>query len=479
MNVPMLVALGGAGVAVVVAILLGLKLRERSAQLTTAKADLQRFAPITDVEAQAAALKTELARATAERDAFVAADQKRRGELNSQYQEAHGVYDRLRAEVSSLEENIEDMSFGLYKPHYNFDASEKYKTELALIYDKKKVMIREGRAASCATEWTVGGSKAEGTRMTKKNIKVMLRAFNGEVDAAAAKVAWNNVTRMEERIRKAFDAINETGTSNMIAISNKYLDLCLEELRLSYEYERKKYEEKEEQRRLREEMREEEKALREAERAEQQAAAEEKQFEKALAKARAEVEKARGEEMEAANAKVAELEKKLAEAHEMMERAKSMAQLTRRGHVYIISNIGSFGDHTYKIGMTRRLKPEDRVDELSDASVPFDFDIHAMIQSDDAPTLEAAFHRHFEDRRLNLINSRREFFSVTLDEIEAFARSMNLNVELTKVAEAREYRESLAMREQQRIEAERAAGKVAAPPENVVEMFPKDLLASA
>jgi len=114
--------------------------------------------------------------------------------------------------------------------------------------------------------------------------------------------------------------------------------------------------------------------------------------------------------------------------------------------VYIISNIGSFGETVYKIGMTRREDPMERVHELGDASVPFNFDVHAMIPSEDAPTLEAKLHRQFHHRRVNMVNLRREFFHVTLDEIEAFARSQGIGVQLTKAAEAQQYRETVEMR---------------------------------
>ena len=119
----------------------------------------------------------------------------------------------------------------------------------------------------------------------------------------------------------------------------------------------------------------------------------------------------------------------------------------RAGYVYIISNIGAFGKDIYKIGMTRRLDPQDRVDELGDASVPFNFDVHAMIFSDDAPALEAALHRAFEDRKLNMVNQRREFFNVTLDEIkEVIKKNFDKTVEFVDVPDAEQYRISQKMR---------------------------------
>ncbi len=119
----------------------------------------------------------------------------------------------------------------------------------------------------------------------------------------------------------------------------------------------------------------------------------------------------------------------------------------KAGYVYIISNVGSFGENVYKIGMTRRLDPQDRVGELGDASVPFNFDVHAMIFSDNAPALEAALHRAFEDRKVNMINTRREFFYATLDEIkEVIRQNFDKTVEFIDFPEAQQYRESVAMR---------------------------------
>lgn len=472
---PVEIAVAVGVVALVLVIVLAVKLRSRSAQFSSARSDLQRYAPITNIEVAVAALQGQQAKAVAERDAFLAEDQKLRAELNAKYQDARATYERLRAEVSALEENVEDMSYGLYRPHFSFDTSDEFKRAIEHdVYARKKAMIRNGTAAVCGVPWKVGESEREGQRMVKQQLKLMLRAFNGEVDAATARVSWNNVAKMEERIRKSAAAINASGTVLKASISPGYLQLALDELRLTYECERKKQEEREEQRRIREQMREEERALREAERAQQEAATEEARFEKALEKARAEVEKATGEKLARVNEKMAELEQKLAEAHEKMQRAKSLAEMTRSGHVYVISNIGSFGERTYKIGMTRRLDPEERVQELGDASVPFPFDVHAMIYSDDAPTLENAFHREFADRRVNLVNLRKEYFEVTLEEIEVVARKQNVTVQFTKMAEAREYRETKAIRDQRSNGATR--NEASAPEQKAVELFPTQLV---
>ena len=131
------------------------------------------------------------------------------------------------------------------------------------------------------------------------------------------------------------------------------------------------------------------------------------------------------------------------EAQQRHERALSMAQQTRAGYVYVISNIGSFGEGVYKIGMTRRIEPMERVVELGDASVPFPFDVHAMIWSEDAPTLEAELHRTFDDRKVNAINGRKEFFRVTLDEVRTVLSRMGVDAVIVDYPAAVQYRDSL------------------------------------
>jgi multidrug efflux pump subunit AcrA (membrane-fusion protein) len=449
-----------------------------------------RYEPLIDVEAEVKKARSALEKLVSERDRIAAEDAARREKLDAEaaalreklnaedtarreklageYASAKALYDRLRQELSLVEENVEDVSVGLYKPHFHFDTSEEYKQKLNEVCEAKKAMVRAGKAAVCPVSWQVGGSTREGQRMSKQLTKVMLRAFNGECDAAVAKVSWNNVTRMEERLGKSFEAINSLGTVVQVSITPEYLELALAELRLTHEHEAKKQEEKEEQRQIREQMREEERAQKEIERAQQEAAAEQARYEKALEKARSEMEKAKGEQVKKMDAKIADLEQKLTEAQQKAQRATSMAELTKSGHVYVISNIGSFGEDVFKIGMTRRLEPTDRVRELGDASVPFEFDIHAMIYSEDAPSLENAFHKQFAERRLNLVNMRKEFFNVTLDEVAQFAASQGLGVKLTKLAEAREYRETLAIREKR---------SVATPPQpQEAEAFPDRLL---
>lgn len=372
---------------------------------------------------------------------------KRMEQLNSEFMTKKKIYEELTKEVSTLEENLENISYGLYKPHYNYQTSEEYKNQLDEIRNKQKEMIKSEKAILGGIGWTVNGSAVEGKKMVKLQSKLMLRAFNGESEGIISRVSWNNVGTMEARLEKSFEAINKTGSSHNISVTKNYFDLKIAELQLEFELQEKFNQEKEEQRKIKDQIREEEKALREIEKAQKDAEKEEERYQNALQKARSEIEHATGKELEKLQQKVQEMERQLKAAHEMKERAASMAQLTKSGHVYIISNIGSFGDGVLKIGMTRRLEPMDRINELGDASVPFDFDVHAMIFSENAPELESKLHRKFEDRRMNLVNLRSEFFQTNLSEIESVANELGLNIKITKLAEAKEYRESLSIRE--------------------------------
>jgi len=364
----------------------------------------------------------------------------------------------IRTNLQELEEQDFVEAFGFYDSKYDFQEAEEYKQRLDVIRTQQKQLIKDKIAAVCNTEWSVGGSIKEGRKMTNNFLKLVLRAFNGECDAAVMKVKYNNVQIMEKRVRKASDELNKLSQTTHCEITPQYLELKLQELWLTHEYQEKKQQEQEEQRAIREQMREEERALRELEKAKQEAEREERQYQEALEKARRDLENATGKAQEKLFAQIEELQQRLTEAEASKQRAVSQAQMTKFGHVYIISNIGSFGDDVYKIGMTRRLEPMDRVRELGDASVPFPFDVHAMIYCENAPDLESRLHRRFDARRMNKANGRKEFFRASLEEIvdavqeiDKELRTCKSEIKFTKVAEAADYRKTLAEeREQQK-----------------------------
>ncbi|QDE71063.1 MULTISPECIES: DUF4041 domain-containing protein [Myxococcus] len=422
----------------------------QSARLNLVHAKEENERAISQAQTQAQAEATRI-REQAEKDAREAEVQRQQAQVERTQLE--NTISRLAAELRPLEEESVLRSYGLYKPVYNFSTSEKYEERLEDIRERQKEMLKEKKAAFCKIEWEVNGSKAEGRKQTERTLKLMLRAFNGEADACVAKVSYKNVKAMEARIQKAADAISALTEIQQCFIATKYVDLKLDELRLAHEYQEKLQQEKDEQRRIREQMREEEAAQRELERARLEAEREARRDEEALRKARTEFEQSTGAQQQRLQERIAELERRLAEDLER-QRAISQAQLTRTGHVYVISNIGSFGEDVYKVGMTRRLVPMDRIDELGDASVPFEFDVHAIIRTHDAPKLESELHRTFANRRVNRINERKEFFRVSLDEIAEAVREHHGDFELTRVAEAAEYRKSLALIDEERNGAE-------------------------
>lgn len=379
--------------------------------------------------------------------------------LEKGYREGRTVYERLRSEIALLEENLENISFGVYRPHFTFQTSDEYKAALEELWEAEKSMIRDGKAAVSRGNWEVGGSKKDGERMTKQYTKLLVRSFNAECDAAIAKVSWSNLATMSERIRKSFDALNKLGTVMQMEILEPFRDLKLRELLLTHEQEEKKQQEKEEARRVREQMREEEKVQRELAAAEAEADKEERATEKELEKAKREAAKL-DEEGQALMAKrIQELELQLAAAHAQKERVKAQAELTKCGHVYILSNTGSFGEEIVKIGMTRRLEPRERVAELGDASVPFPFDLHTLIYTENAPALEAELHNHFWEHRINLANDRKEFFRVPIAEVESYLCTRGLKCTFNRMAEAKEYRQTCSDRER----AKAALNKVSNP----------------
>lgn len=409
------------------------------------KSQLERYKPISDIESERQ--KKILEQIISTKNDDIKNVETEFNSLNSNYQAALETYKNLRKEVSVFESKLDLIEFGIYEPVYDFEKSDDYREEQNKIIQIQKEMISADTAAICNANWTVEGSEAKGRAVVKVYKKLMLRAFNGECDVLISKVKWNNVNQMKERMQKLFDAINKLGQGFQVYLNSQYLDLKRKELILEYEYQSKRQQEKEEMRAIQEELREEEKAKGEFEQAQREAEKEEAAYQKALDKARKEYETSTGEKHDKLQAQIEKLEQELKVAQEKKERALSMAQQTKRGHVYIISNIGSFGQNVYKIGMTRRLEPVDRVKELGDASVPFQFDIHAMIYSDEARTLENELHKAFTNKKVNMLNYRKEFFNVTLDEIENMVKEIGMDAEFSRLPEAMEYRETLAILE--------------------------------
>lgn len=361
----------------------------------------------------------------------------------------HGLQSNIgkkKKQIVELDDTILLQEFGIYSPIYDFASSEQYRDRLDVTRAEQKRMILEKTAATCPTNWTVNGSEAQGRAMTNDNIKQILRCFNNECDVLISKVKFNNIESYKDKIWKCYEQLNRMNKRNGVSISIEYVQLKIDEINLAYEYAVKKQEEKEEQKRIREQLREEAKLQKEIEEARKDIEKELKHYSNALSKLDKQLESCSEVEREIILEKRKDIESHLGDLEVAIKDIDYREANKKAGYVYVISNIGSFGEHVYKIGMTRRLDPMERVDELGDASVPFKFDVHALIFSDDAPSLESALHRAFENNKVNMINGRREFFKVTLDEIEQVVKdNYDKTVDFNKIPEAEQFRESLKM----------------------------------
>lgn len=318
---------------------------------------------------------------------------------------------------------------------------------LKMARDTSRAMVRNGSAGT-----------SEYVEVNKRDtaVKFVVDAFTGRVDSILSRAKDDNVGKLEQEIRDAFATVNYTGKAFRDAkVTDGYLAARLEELKWAAITHQLRLEEREEQRVIKERMRDEERARKEIEKAMKEAARDEDLIRKATEKAQAQLESASAEQKQKYETQLAELSRKLAEVEAKGQRALSMAQQTKRGYVYVISNVGSFGDNVFKIGLTRRLEPLDRVRELGDSSVPFEFDVHAMLFSEDAPALEYQLHKHFVLGQVNKVNRRKEFFRAEVGQIRKEIEYLGLIGHWTMKAAAQEYRESLAI--ERKINADPAA----------------------
>lgn len=347
-----------------------------------------------------------------------------------------------------LDDELLVEEFGLYRPRFDFADSTHYKDALDRCRRKQKEAVKSFGKAADKTSWTVNGSASKGKAMVREISKLLMMAYNGECDEIVRKVKATNVERSLERIEKSAAAINRNGKTLGISIPAAYVLLKQEEVQLAFEFAQEKEEEKEALREAREQEREARKLEREIAAERKKLEKERSQYLKAYKDVSARLKDAGDDERADLEEKAAELKAKLDDVDRAVSDVDYREANQKAGFVYVISNIGSFGEGVYKIGMTRRLEPMDRIRELGDASVPFNFDVHALIFCDDAPKLEAALHRAFEDRKVNIVNQRREFFRVSLDEIEEVVKAnYDKTVEFHSVPDAEQYRTSEKLRE--------------------------------
>jgi len=348
----------------------------------------------------------------------------------------------IKLDISKLSDAHELNLDGYNQPVFELDDHPAYVVAIKILKEKQKSLIRKQEAVICPIDWTVGDSRREGKKAVGRLIRLTLRAFNNECDLMIKNLTWKNAERTKEKIFRLVEILNGLNESMQLTITRQYLDLKIEEVDLSNAEKLKKEEEKERLRSQREAEREEAKAQREyiSEIKRQEKLERDKQT--ALQAARERLSIASDEHREAIESEILLIEKELSETMLQKGRLLSMAEQTRIGHVYIISNHGSFGEQVVKIGMTRRLEPMDRVKELGDASVPFPFDVHAIIFSEDAPKLERELHEKFANRRVNKVNTRKEFFNIDIRELETELHQILPNVPFESKAPSIEYTQS-------------------------------------
>jgi hypothetical protein len=403
---------------------------QQAAKARAAKLSVDAELRLTDAETRAAAV--------------VEAATRRAEEIAGNALKALNEADALERTVQALRNVIEGYGDRYVIPTHTLldDLAEGFAhtdagQRLKMVREHIRDAVRQGKAAIC--EYVEDNRRDTAVRF-------VVDAFNGKTDSILARVRQDNLGKLLQELRDAFTLVNHNGKAFRNArITDSYLALREEELRWAALVVELKDQEREEQRRIKEQIREEERARREYERALRDTAREEELVRKAMEKAEAQLARATEEQKAKYEAQLDELRQRLSEAEERSQRALSMAQQTKRGHVYVISNVGSFGEDVYKIGLTRRLDPLDRIRELGDSSVPFDFDVHALIFAEDAPGVETQLHRHFVLKQLNKVNHRKEFFCVTLKEIRDEITSLGLTASWTMTAAAKEYRESQAI----------------------------------
>lgn len=350
--------------------------------------------------------------------------------------------DELRAKKDTMQREIEQYENDVLCKQFDFSdysslTSEECKNKLALLKLAEKESLKKQEFVNISSSGT--------KKVINDNVKQLLRCFNAECDNIFLGLSVKNIDSMRNKVAKAFETLNKIFLVDGVQLTRKALEIKLEELNLVYSYEVKREQEIENQKAIKAQMLEEEKARREIEAKKKKLEKDEKQFSNEIAKMMKYLQKTTNDaEKDLYLEKIKELESKLKELTEEKDGLLEREANARAGFVYVISNIGSFGEDIFKIGMTRRLEPLDRIKELSSASVPFEFDVHAMIFSEDAPSLETALHRKFEGKSVNRVNLRKEFFKVSLDEIEdEINKNYDKTVEFTRVPVATEYRQTL------------------------------------
>jgi hypothetical protein len=400
---------------------------------------------IADLEEQNARLQSDLQNLSAWAEQYKVMDAIRIESQTTELLERKRVVEEKLASVSEelrladsrlVETNEIQMlqEMGLYQFKHRLEDAVAYKSALSQLRDNYKVLVKNDAAVTSNATWTVGNDAKAGAKMAKDVSKLMLRAYNAEAENIVRTLRPYSLESAKDRLNKSKETIAKLGAILQIQISEDYHAQRLYELELTADFLVKQEEEKERIREERERQREDEKAAREFAAEKARLAKEKSHYLAALAKL----------PEDASPGDREELTQKLEELDRSIEGIEEREANIRAGYVYVISNRGAFGEHVVKVGLTRRLDPMDRVRELGDASVPFKFDVHAMIFSEDAVSLESKLHQRLDDKRVNLVNQRREFFYATPHEVRTILEDLGgeFLLEYNEFPEAMEWYES-------------------------------------
>lgn len=370
--------------------------------------------------------------------------QRKSDDIENKIERGQPIYLKLKNELALKKEQLKYIDAGLYPPTFKFDDSQSLKNKIAECIERQYQVIKSGRATSAYSNWEWFGSKSKGTQMITSYQGLLLKAFNAEFDMirrvmrhSSYDTALNKLSRLEQQLAKLGETANVT-------ISNEYFNLKVEELTVWHQEllhkEAINQQKKQQQELLREQAK--------------QAGTDTDELEDEIDYKKSDLIKAQklAKELHGANAldmeqKIALMQEEIEQLESKFERAISQAQITKAGYIYVISNVGCFGDNVVKIGMTRRLEPMDRVNELGDASVPFKFDVHALTFVSDAPQIERKLHNKFNEKRVNTENHRKEFFRVTPQEVAEAMAEIGVECDWYFEVEAKEFRESHLIRE--------------------------------
>lgn len=357
-----------------------------------------------------------------------------RGQLDREIVDLRAERESADAALAKVREELILQEVGVYDYHHRLEDAVAYKEPLARVQARiKEMCLKDGGAISAITSWTVNGSTTEGRKMVRETSKLMLRAYNAEADRLVQTMRPYKLDSAVDRLAKSKETISKLGRSMQIEITSEYHRQRVEEMRLTADYLAKVQEEKEAEREEKARLREEAQARKEFEAEKARLLKEQSHYANVIEQLRA-----KGD-LEAASAAELHL-KEIADAIRGVEEREANI---RAGYVYVISNVGAFGERMVKIGMTRRLEPMDRVRELGDASVPFRYDVHALFFSDDAVGLENKLHQALADQRVNRVNNRREFFYATPREVEELLKSVDGSMlSFVEYPEAEEWHQS-------------------------------------